>query len=42
MSIHRGYFSKLLVDTIYCSLIKDGEVVACASAAIERGHIKLR
>ena len=33
----RQMLSKVLVDTIYCSVIKDGEVVACASAAMEQG-----
>lgn len=34
--------SKVLVDTIYCSVIKDGEVVACASAAMEQGYMLLQ
>ena len=38
----RQMFSKVLVNTIYCSLIKDGEVVACASAAIEHGYMLLQ
>lgn len=38
----RQIFSKVLVDTIYCSLMKDGEVAACASAAIEHGYMLLQ
>lgn len=35
-------FSNVLVDTIYCTLTKDGEAVACASAAIEHGYMLLQ
>ena len=35
-------FSKVLVDTIYCSVIKEGEVMACASAAMEHGYMLLQ
>ncbi len=38
----RQMLSKVLVDTIYCSVIKDGEVVACASAAVEQGYMLLQ
>ena len=38
----RQMLSKVLVDTIYCSVIKDGEVAACASAAIEQGYMLLQ
>ena len=38
----RQMLSKVLVDTIYCSVIKDGEVAACASAAIEHGYMLLQ
>ncbi len=38
----RQMLSKVLVDTIYCSVIKDGEVIACASAAIEHGYMLLQ
>ena len=30
--------SKVLVDTIYCSVLHEGKVAACASAAIEQGY----
>lgn len=39
---YRQIFSKVLVDTIYCSLIQDGEVAACASAATEHGYMLLQ
>lgn len=38
----RQMLSKVLADTIYCSVIKDGEVTACASAAIEHGYMLLQ
>ena len=38
----RQMLSKVLVDTIYCSVIRDGEVVACASAAVEQGYMLLQ
>lgn len=38
----RQMLSKVLVDTIYCSMIKEGEVTACASAAIEQGYMLLQ
>ena len=38
----RQMLSKVLVETIYCSVIKDGEVIACASAAIEHGYMLLQ
>ena len=31
-------FSLVTVDTIYAAVKKDGKIVSCASAAIERGH----
>lgn len=34
----RQLLSKTLVQTIYCSVIHDGKVVACAGAAIEQGY----
>ena len=30
--------SKVLVDTIYCSVLHEGKMAACASAAIEQGY----
>ena len=38
----RQMLSKVMVKTIYCSLLKDGKIVACASAAIERGYMLLQ
>ena len=38
----RQMLSKVLVETIYCSVIKDGEVIACASAAMEHGYMLLQ
>lgn len=38
----RLMLSKVLVDTLYCSVMKDGEVVACASAAMEQGYMLLQ
>lgn len=38
----RQMLSKVLVDTIYCSVIKDGGVIACASAAVEQGYMLLQ
>ena len=38
----RRMLSKVLVDTIYCSVIKDDKVVACASAAVEQGYMLLQ
>lgn len=38
----RWMLSKVLVDTIYCSVIKDDKVVACASAAVEQGYMLLQ
>ncbi len=38
----RQMLSKVMVQTIYCSLVKDGKIVACASAAIERGYMLLQ
>lgn len=40
--IFRQMLSKVQVDTIYCSLLHDGKVVACASAAIEQGYMLLQ
>ncbi|MCH5281972.1 MAG: GNAT family N-acetyltransferase [Lachnospiraceae bacterium] len=34
--------SKVQVDTIYCGILHDGKVVACASAAIEQGYMLLQ
>ncbi len=34
----RQILSKALVQTIYCSVIHEGKVVACAGAAIEHGY----
>lgn len=39
---YRQIFSRVLVDTVYCSLLEDGEVAACASAAIEHGYALLQ
>ena len=38
----RQMLSKVMVKTIYCSLLKDGKIIACASAAIERGYMLLQ
>ncbi|MBD5414443.1 MAG: GNAT family N-acetyltransferase [Treponema sp.] len=38
----RKMLSKVLVDTIYCSFFNDDEMVACASAAIERRYMLLQ
>ena len=38
----RQMLSKVMVKTIYCSLLKDGKIVACASVAIERGYMLLQ
>ena len=34
----RQILSKVLVDTIYCSVLYEGKIVACASTAIEQGY----
>ena len=34
--------SKVLIDTIYCTLIYEGKPAACASAAIENGYMLLQ
>lgn len=38
----RQMLSKVLVDTIYCSVVTDDEVIACASAAMEQGYMLLQ
>lgn len=38
----RQMLSKVQVDTIYCSALHDGKIVACASAAIEQGYMLLQ
>lgn len=40
--IFRQMLSKVQVDTIYGSVLQDGKVVACASAAIEQGYMLLQ
>ena len=40
--IFRRILSKVLVDTIYCTIRKDGKAVACASAALEQGYMLLQ
>ena len=37
----RKMLGKVLVDTVYCSVVLDGEIIAVASAAIERGYMLL-
>lgn len=34
--------SKVQVDTIYCAALGEGKIVACASAAMERGYMLLQ
>ncbi len=34
----RQMLSKVMIDTIYCSIFDEAEVVACASAALEEGY----
>lgn len=34
--------SKVLVDTIYCTLMYEGKPAACSSAAIENGYMLLQ
>ena len=40
--IFRRMVAKVLVDTIYCTLMLDGKPAACASAAIENGYMLLQ
>ena len=40
--IFRRMIAKVLVDTIYCTLMLDGKPAACASAAIENGYMLLQ
>ncbi|SEQ39413.1 Acetyltransferase (GNAT) family protein [Treponema bryantii] len=40
--VFRRMISKVLVDTIYCTLIYEGKPAACASAAIENGYMLLQ
>lgn len=35
-------FSLVTVDTVYGAIKKDGKIVSCASAAIERGHVLIQ
>ena len=34
--------SKVLTDTLYCTLLRDGKAVACASTASEQGYALLQ
>lgn len=36
------FYEEIAANTIYCSLMKDGKVAACASAAIEHGYMLLQ
>ena len=40
--VFRRMISKVLIDTIYCTLIYEGKPAACASAAIENGYMLLQ
>ena len=40
--IFRQMLAKVQVKTIYGSVVKDGKIVACASAAIEQGYMLLQ
>lgn len=40
--VFRRMIAKVLIDTIYCTLMLDGKPAACASAAIDNGYILLQ
>ena len=40
--LYRRMVSRVLVDTVYCTVLYDGRAVACASAAIEQGYMLLQ
>ncbi len=40
--VYTRMLSKVLVDTIYCTLIYNGKPAACSSAAIENGYMLLQ
>ena len=40
--IFRQMLAKVQVETIYASVVKNGKIVACASAAIEQGYMLLQ
>ena len=40
--VYTRMLSKVLVDTIYCTLMYDGKPAACSSAAIENGYMLLQ
>lgn len=40
--VYSRMIAKVLVDTIYCTLLLDGKPAACASAAIENGYMLLQ
>ena len=40
--LFRRMVSKVLADTIYCTLLQDGKAVACASVASEQGYALLQ
>ena len=40
--VYTRMLSKILVDTIYCTLMYDGKPAACSSAAIENGYMLLQ
>lgn len=40
--VYKRMIAKVLVDTIYCTLIYDGKPAACSSVAIENGYMLLQ
>ena len=40
--VYKRMISKVLVDTIYCTLLYDGKPAACSSVAIENGYALLQ
>lgn len=40
--VYRRMIAKVLVDTIYCTLMLDGKPAACSSAAIDNGYMLLQ
>ena len=40
--LFRRMVAKVLADTVYCTVIREGKAVACASAAIEQGYMLLQ
>ena len=40
--VYKRMIAKVLVDTIYCTLMFNGEPAACSSAAIENGYMLLQ